>query len=48
MVRLTDCLKMTIVVDWDVKEQNKQTKNDTQNRCFSGLFITGDPDVDRA
>ena len=24
MVRLTDCLDMTIVVDWDVKPQNKQ------------------------
>ena len=26
MVRLTDCLNLTIVVDWDVKQQNKQTK----------------------
>ena len=25
MVRLTDCLDMTIVVDWDVKPQMKQT-----------------------
>ena len=25
MVRLTDHLTMTIVVDWDVKPQNKQT-----------------------
>ena len=25
MVRLTDRLDMTIVVDWDVKPQNKQT-----------------------
>ena len=25
MVRLTDGLNMTIVVDWDVKQQNKQT-----------------------
>ena len=24
--RLTDRLDMTIVVDWDVKQQNKQTK----------------------
>ena len=27
VVRLTDCLDMTIVVDWDVKPQIKQTKN---------------------
>ena len=26
MVRLTDHLHMTIVVDWDVKPKNKQTK----------------------
>ena len=25
VVRLTDCLAMTIVVDWDVKPQNKFT-----------------------
>ena len=25
-VRLTDRLNMTAVVDWDVKQQNKQTK----------------------
>ena len=25
MDRLTDCLEMTIVVDWDVKQQNKRT-----------------------
>ena len=27
MVRLTDCLDMTIGVDWDVKPQIKQNKN---------------------
>ena len=26
VVRLTDCLDMTVVVDWDVKPQNKQTE----------------------
>ena len=26
MVRITDILNMTIAVDWDVKPQNKQTK----------------------
>ena len=26
MVRLTDCLDMIIVVDWDAKPQIKQTK----------------------
>ena len=26
VVRLTDRLDMTIIVDWDVKQQNKQTK----------------------
>ena len=26
MVRLTDHLDMTIVLDWDVKPQNKQTR----------------------
>ena len=25
MVRLTDCLDMTIAVDWDVKQQTKQS-----------------------
>ena len=25
--RRTDCLDMTIAVDWDVKQQNKQKKN---------------------
>ena len=33
VVRLTDCLDMTIVVDWDVKPQNKQTKH------LSGFFF---------
>ena len=26
VVRLTDCLDMTIAVDWDVKPQTEQTK----------------------
>ena len=26
VVRLTDCLDMTRVIDWDVKPQNKQTE----------------------
>ena len=27
MVRLTDCLDMTIAVDWDMKPQTKQTNS---------------------
>ena len=32
MVRLNDCLNMTIVVDWDVKPQNKTKHN--KKKCF--------------
>ena len=32
VVRLTDCSDMTIAVDWDVKTQTKQSKN--QNKLM--------------
>ena len=29
MIRLTDCLDMIIVADWNVKPQNEQTKSNS-------------------
>ena len=39
-VRLTDHLNMTIVVDWDVKPQNKQNEqtSDAQQLVLSAEF----------
>ena len=37
MVRLTDRLDMTIVVDWDVKPQVKQTNKQTK-RVMIDMF----------
>ena len=34
MIRLTDCLDMFIVVDWDIKPQNKQTNKTNFGQGF--------------
>ena len=34
MVRITDCLDMTIVVEWDVKPQNKQISKIPKGRML--------------
>ena len=38
MVRLTDCLDMTIAVDWDVKLQIKKNKKNILIRIYPFAF----------
>ena len=37
MVRLTDCLNMTIAVDWNVKPQTKQGRAVAQHKVLVKL-----------
>ena len=39
MVRITDCLVMTIAVDWDLKQETKQTKPELLIRAISSLSL---------
>ena len=38
VVRLTDRLNMTIIVDWDIKPQFKQTNGNKPDRCTNILL----------
>ena len=38
VVRRTDCLDMTIAVDWDVKPQSKQTNQEASNEHTNKMF----------
>ena len=42
MVRLTDLPSMTIAVDWDVKQQNKQTKDAPQTYFIAEAITMND------
>ena len=40
VVRITDRLDMTLVVDWDVKQQNKQTNHFTRSQGLNNIQVT--------